>query len=80
VLATSTLLNTRVTATTARRSLQVRRCITLDLTTVPAASGSDVTLPDGSIIKANNQFLRYGQVMTQDHHRHQSDVDTGTAT
>jgi hypothetical protein len=39
--------------------------ITLDLTTIPAASGSDVTLPDGSTIKANNQYLRYGQVLTK---------------
>lgn len=40
--------------------------ITLDLTTLPAAvSGSDVTLPDGSIIKIGAQYLRYGQVLTQ---------------
>lgn len=37
--------------------------VTLDLTTLTAASGSDTTLPDGSVIKANNQFLRYGQVL-----------------
>jgi hypothetical protein len=30
-----------------------------------------VTLPDGSIIKANNQFLRYGQVMCK--------ITTGTS-
>jgi hypothetical protein len=39
--------------------------VTLDLATIAAASGSDVTLPDGSVIKANNQFLRYGQVLTR---------------
>src|SRR5438105_13138303 len=39
--------------------------ITLDLTTLAAASGSDTTLPDGSVVKANNQFLRYGQVVAK---------------
>lgn len=39
--------------------------ISLDLTTLPAASGSDTNLGDGSIIKVNNQFLRYGQVLTK---------------
>lgn len=37
--------------------------VTLDLATITAASGSDITLPDGSLIKANNQFIRYGQVI-----------------
>jgi hypothetical protein len=37
--------------------------IVLDLTTVTAASGSDITLPDGSVMKANTQFMRYGQVL-----------------
>jgi hypothetical protein len=37
--------------------------VTLDLTTLTAASGSDVTLGDGSVVKANNQYLRYGQVL-----------------
>lgn len=39
--------------------------ISIDLTTVAAASGSDTTLPDGSIIRAGHQFLRYGQVMCE---------------
>lgn len=39
--------------------------VTIDLTTIPAASGSDVTLPDGSIIRANSQYLRYGQILTR---------------
>lgn len=39
--------------------------ITIDLTTIPAASSSAVTLPDGSVIAANTQYLRYGQVMTK---------------
>ena len=37
--------------------------ITLDLTTLPAASGSDIHLPDQSIIRAGTQYLRYGQVL-----------------
>lgn len=37
--------------------------VTLDLTTIPAASGSDITLPDGSLVAAGAQFLRYGQVL-----------------
>jgi hypothetical protein len=64
-----TLLTTN-TVNATRVSADGRPCyksggITLDLTTVPAASGSDVTLPDGSTIKANNQYLRYGQIMTK---------------
>jgi hypothetical protein len=37
--------------------------ITLDLTTIPAASGSDVTLADGSVITAGEQYMRYGQIL-----------------
>jgi hypothetical protein len=64
-----TLLTTN-TVNATRVSADGRPCyksggITLDLTTVPAASGSDVTLPDGSTIKANNQYLRYGQIMAK---------------
>jgi hypothetical protein len=64
-----TLLTTN-TVNATRVSADGRPCyksggITLDLTTVPAASGSDVTLPDGSTIKANNQYLRYGQILTK---------------
>lgn len=64
-----TLLTTN-TVNATRVSADGRPCyksggITLDLTTVPAASGSDTTLPDGSTIKANNQYLRYGQIMTK---------------
>lgn len=39
--------------------------ITLDFTTLPAASVTDTTLPDGSIVRLNKQFLRYGQVLTK---------------
>lgn len=39
--------------------------VTLDITTIPAASGSDITLPDGSVIAAGAQYLRYGQVLTK---------------
>jgi hypothetical protein len=38
--------------------------ITIDWSTV-TASGSDTTLPDGSVIKANLKYLRYGQTMTK---------------
>jgi hypothetical protein len=68
-LATSTVLNNRVTADGSPE--YKTGGITIDLTTLAAASGSDVTLPDGSIIKANNQYLRYGQVMTK--------ITTGTS-
>lgn len=61
VLTTNTVLNTRVTVD-GSPIFKTGGC-TLDLTTLTAASGSDTTLPDGSIIKANNQFLRYGQVL-----------------
>lgn len=37
--------------------------VTLDLTTIPAAPGTDTTLPDGSFILAGEQFMRYGQVI-----------------
>jgi phage protein U len=53
--------------------------VTLDLTTLPAASGSDVTLADGSVVKANNQFLRYGQILTRIN-TGTSQTFTGTAT
>src|SRR5207253_698174 len=53
--------------------------ITLDLTTIPTAPVADVTLPDGSIIKAGTAYLRYGQILTKN-----TTVDvqtiTGTAT
>ena len=39
--------------------------IMIDLTTIPAASGTDTSLPDGSTIKAGQQFLRYGQILTK---------------
>lgn len=63
LLATNVVNSTRVSADGSPRYKSGG--ITLDLTTVPAASGSDVTLPDGSLIKANNQYLRYGQVLTK---------------
>ncbi len=36
--------------------------VTIDWGTV-ASSASDTTLPDGSVIKANLKFLRYGQII-----------------
>lgn len=38
--------------------------ITIDWSTVTAA-GSDVTLPDGSVIRSGQKYLRYGQVLTK---------------
>lgn len=37
--------------------------VTIDWTSVTAVSGSDVTLPDGSIIRIGQKYLRYGQVI-----------------
>lgn len=38
--------------------------ITLDPTLIAAAPGSDVTLPDGTVIKAgSSQYLRFGQIV-----------------
>jgi hypothetical protein len=78
VLATNTLLNTRVSYDGSAEFKSGGA--TLDLTTVPAASGSDTTLPDGSIIKANNQFLRYGQVMCKITTGTSQTLTAGTAT
>lgn len=39
--------------------------ITIDWGNI-TAPGSDVTLPDGSIIKAGQKYVRYGQVMTKE--------------
>lgn len=61
VLATSQAYATRVSADGSPR-YKAGGC-TLDTATLTAASGSDVTLPDGSVIKANNQYLRYGQIL-----------------
>jgi hypothetical protein len=52
--------------------------ITIDWAAV-TASGSDVTLPDGSVIKANLKFLRYGQVVCKET-TGQTQTLTGTAT
>ena len=62
-ISTSTVFPTRVSADGCPR-YKVGG-ITIDLTTVPAASGTDTILPDQSVIKAGAQFLRYGQVMTR---------------
>lgn len=62
-IAASTVKPTRVSAD--GQPLYKVGGFTLDLTTVPAAAVTDTTLPDGSVIKANNQYLRYGQVMTR---------------
>jgi hypothetical protein len=39
--------------------------VMIDLSTIPAASGTDTTLQDGSIIKAGQQYMRYGQILTK---------------
>jgi hypothetical protein len=39
--------------------------ITIDWTTVAAVSGSDVSLPDGSIVRIGTKYLRYGQIVTK---------------
>jgi hypothetical protein len=39
--------------------------ITIDWSTVAAVAGSDVNLPDGSIIRVGTKYLRYGQVVTK---------------
>jgi hypothetical protein len=62
LLAGSTPALTRVSADNS--PTQKPGGITIDWTTV-AAPGSDTTLPDGSVIKSGNKFLRYGQVMTK---------------
>jgi hypothetical protein len=60
VLTGPTLLPTRVSFDGLPR--YKAGAITLDLTLLPTASGSPITLPDASIIPAGIQFLRYGQV------------------
>jgi hypothetical protein len=39
--------------------------ITIDWSTVAAVSGSDASLPDGSIVRIGTKYLRYGQVITK---------------
>jgi hypothetical protein len=39
--------------------------VTIDWSSVTAVSGSDVTLPDGSVIKIGQKYLRYGQILTK---------------
>jgi hypothetical protein len=39
---------------------------TVNWANVTAVSGSDVTLPDGSVIKIGQKYLRYGQVMCKE--------------
>lgn len=39
--------------------------VMIDLTTVPAASVTDTTLLDGSIVKAGQQYMRFGQILTK---------------
>lgn len=53
--------------------------ITIDWGTVAAVSGSDVTLPDGSVIKIGTKYLRYGQVVAKIT-TGESQTITGTAT
>lgn len=37
----------------------------IDWSTVAAVAGSDVTLPDGSVIRIGQKYLRYGQIITR---------------
>lgn len=53
--------------------------ITLDTATLAAAPGSDTTLPDGSVIKAGQQYLRFGQILCKITAGTQQTL-TGTAT
>lgn len=39
--------------------------VMIDTTTIPAAGGTDVTLADGSVIKAGQQYMRYGQIIAK---------------
>lgn len=39
--------------------------ITIDWSTVAAVSGSDVTTPDGRVVKIGEKYLRYGQVLNR---------------
>jgi hypothetical protein len=39
--------------------------ITVDWDLIAAVTGSDVTLPDGSVIKIGQKYIRYGQVLTR---------------
>jgi hypothetical protein len=52
---------------------------TIDWSTVAAVSGSDVTLPDGSVIKIGQKYLRYGQVVSKIT-TGETQTITGTAT
>lgn len=61
LLTTDKLFPTRVSAD-GRPEYKVGG-ITIDLATIPTAPVADVTLPDGSTIRAGNQYLRHGQVL-----------------
>lgn len=39
--------------------------VTIDWSTVTAVSGSNATLPDGSVVLIGQKYLRYGQVLTR---------------
>jgi hypothetical protein len=52
---------------------------TIDWANVTAVSGSDVTLPDGSVIKVGQKYLRYGQVLCKET-TGETQTLTGTAT
>lgn len=39
--------------------------LTIDWSTVAAVSGSDVTTPDGRVVKIGEKYLRYGQVLNR---------------
>jgi hypothetical protein len=63
LLTTSTVQPVRVSADGS--PLYKAGGVTIDWTTVVAVAGSDVTLPDGDVIRIGQKYLRYGQVITK---------------
>lgn len=61
VLSNNTIFPTRVSAD--GKPLYKAGGITIDWANVAAVSGSNATLPDGSIVLIGQKYLRYGQVM-----------------
>jgi hypothetical protein len=64
LLSTNSVAMTRVSADNDPRYKPAG--LTLDWSVVTAVSGSDATLPDGSIIKVGQKYLRYGQILTKE--------------
>jgi hypothetical protein len=61
LLSNSNVQPTRVSAD--NMPIQKPGGVTIDWTNTVTAPGSDVTLPDGSVIKSGSKYLRYGQVL-----------------